>query len=920
MRGEAGIGKSALVSAALQAARNRGIRTGHAAAEQLESRLLFHAISACLGVSTTSSDSRLTRIAEMARREWVSSGNLSLGKDVEVEVTEALVTLVEDWCAQAPLLLALDDLQWADSASVVVLHLLGRMTEQYPLCLLVATRPVAPEGVYGALLESFDTRRNSLTIDVPPLSPEATVALGESIAGASARPRLRRILGDTGGNAHYIHELVKGLARSGLLVVDGAGAEADARAMDESLPGFYAKSLIDAIRLRQDFVAEDTHAVLAVAGLIGSSFDVGEVAAVSGLSPSAVSDCLLAASQAGLLDESGDKFVFRHGLIRQAMVARLPKAVRAAIHQRAAHVLMTTAAPTGRVAAHLQAAGSRLDELSVRWIAQHADELIVLAPDTAVDVMTAAIRISSGPVYDELAVKLGTALAWSGRYRESLRHARLAMGTVGDEARRTELRFVLIESAYWACDLELALREIDLVLSGAALPPLEQLRLNVRKATCLGVLGRTKESGAVFEDFPASGAAAFEDPSLEAELSLAVATSMFFAGRFDEAERVLERGLESAARGRCSPNLLLSFYTALGATLKELDRIDHASAVLLSAQSVSEQVSGSAGMWFHSLRAYIAFRTGEWDDAITAAGDILGDDTWRRADDRYLVAADSQGVKGLVAVHRGDLRAARECFPGGRVDANTRGPRYNEYWVVWSRALLAEAEGRPDEAASMLHSFWRDGGNGIAHEELYFLGPDLVRIAARIGDRALVAEVADTLTGQAASRGHPTLEACASFAAATAHGDIELFRTAAEQFHAGHWPLFEAYAMSQIAIAAATRGETDTAHTALERALEHYERLEAHWDARQLASALRRAGMASGVRGIPRRPRFGWHALTETERKVAALVADGMSNPAIGDAMSLPRRTVEGHVSSVLAKLNLDARVDIAVEVARRGD
>jgi DNA-binding NarL/FixJ family response regulator len=82
---------------------------------------------------------------------------------------------------------------------------------------------------------------------------------------------------------------------------------------------------------------------------------------------------------------------------------------------------------------------------------------------------------------------------------------------------------------------------------------------------------------------------------------------------------------------------------------------------------------------------------------------------------------------------------------------------------------------------------------------------------------------------------------------------------------------------------------------------------------------LRTFGFHRGVRGPRRRPKTGWDALTDTERVVAGLVAEGLSNPAIAGRMFLSRRTVQGHVSAILGKLGVTSRVELATLVIRRG-
>jgi DNA-binding CsgD family transcriptional regulator len=90
--------------------------------------------------------------------------------------------------------------------------------------------------------------------------------------------------------------------------------------------------------------------------------------------------------------------------------------------------------------------------------------------------------------------------------------------------------------------------------------------------------------------------------------------------------------------------------------------------------------------------------------------------------------------------------------------------------------------------------------------------------------------------------------------------------------------------------------------------------LGAAWDVRRADSRLRPLGIRRGSRGPRRRPATGWHALTPTELRVAHLVAEGRSNPDIAAELALSRRTVQSHVSHILAKLGGHSRVDIARE------
>jgi len=81
---------------------------------------------------------------------------------------------------------------------------------------------------------------------------------------------------------------------------------------------------------------------------------------------------------------------------------------------------------------------------------------------------------------------------------------------------------------------------------------------------------------------------------------------------------------------------------------------------------------------------------------------------------------------------------------------------------------------------------------------------------------------------------------------------------------------------------------------------------------------LREAGLRRGRRGPRRRPQSGWLSLTPAEQAVATLVADGLSNPQIGDRLYISRRTVQAHLAHVFAKLDIASRAQLAAQVTAR--
>jgi len=94
-----------------------------------------------------------------------------------------------------------------------------------------------------------------------------------------------------------------------------------------------------------------------------------------------------------------------------------------------------------------------------------------------------------------------------------------------------------------------------------------------------------------------------------------------------------------------------------------------------------------------------------------------------------------------------------------------------------------------------------------------------------------------------------------------------------------------------------------------------YVALEAAWDLRRAGARLRSYGLRRRRYQVGRRPATGWEALTPTERTVAGLVAQGLSNPDIAARLHISRRTVETHVAHLLTKLDARSRVEVARHV-----
>jgi DNA-binding CsgD family transcriptional regulator len=231
---------------------------------------------------------------------------------------------------------------------------------------------------------------------------------------------------------------------------------------------------------------------------------------------------------------------------------------------------------------------------------------------------------------------------------------------------------------------------------------------------------------------------------------------------------------------------------------------------------------------------------------------------------------------------------------------------------------VLETQAGPRAALDLLYPVWEHARGHDQRRLSYRLCPDLARLADAAGDHKRAQDLATTSESLAATAPIDSLTGTAQLCRGLADDDPDLLLAAAGSFRRVRWPLYEAQAHEEAATILARRRRTSEARAALDRAMTLYTGLDAAWDIARADARLRQEGIRRGVRGPRKRPRHGWEALTDTENRVAQLVAEGRSNPDIAARMFLSRRTVQSHVSSILTKLSINSRVELAVISHRR--
>jgi len=910
VEGEPGIGKSSLVVEALAGASELGWDVGWGMADQLAERLPLSVIQDCLQVRLGSPDPRRAHAASLLRSQRLG---LFADGDASVSGVEVLMALADELCAATPTVMVIDDLQWADDASLLVWHQLAASIDQLRL-LLIATCRSDPRRPEVQQVRASLARRGGAMVTLGPL-PEADVAsLVTAMLGTPPEDTLRQLTAQAAGNPLYLRELVDALARE-----RAQASPAGVSTAQEQLPASLAAVLND----RLSSVSAQTAQILRTAALLGAKFTVTDLAVLLRRPVSELAAGLQEAVAARILVGSGAELAFRHQLIRQALYESMPAALRTALHAEAARELAATDADALSVAQQLFAAGQPGEGWSRAWLIQTAPTLTTQAPQLAADLLRRELdETSSGDVaWDGLAASLARALLAVGSYDEAAQQARAALPLMTDPLRRAETCSVLARAQVSAGRSDEAIITMQQALASSGLPRTWQARmlaflamleradtgeLNTADETARQALALAEEVGDAF-----ANAHALTDLWLSHSIKRDHAAAL---GYVDQALRVLgdDPGYADLRSFAVDDRIF---------TLQNLDRWPEAELALRQARE-SAQRSGAPDRTTWVSAAVLRYWLGQWDDALAELRPEEDDApglTYTFLRERW-PALLVHGVTALIAGRRDQRTTADQHLRAGlALTILTVPDRENRDFLVAAHAVALEQRGETREAMQVLAAILprHDGEMTLIHQWL----PDLVRLAMAAGDRQMARATAQACQEEAAAETQPARAAAASLRCqGLLKSDPVPLRDAAAHYRSVGPAVELPAAVEDLAAVLALRGQQEEARAALNEAVSLYGGLNARWDIRRADSRLRPYGIRRGVRG-PRGPRAasGWAALTPTEVKIAALVARGDSTSEIARGMFLSRRTVQTYISHILAKLGAKGRVEIVREALRHG-
>jgi DNA-binding NarL/FixJ family response regulator len=885
--GEPGIGKSRLLRACTDEAAEHGFSLAAGAADQLGGAIPFFALRAGLGepfAGLTADDPGRDR--PDATAWWITQMQAHLARRA----------------VMAPVLVCLDDLHWADPATLAALRTLPGELKRHPVAWLLARSSTA-QGAADYLFSQLE-KDGATRVTLAPLDQDAVAAMLTDAFGAAPDDALADLAGGAAGNPMLVAELIGGLGDDDAVRVTGGRAVlASARLPERSH------------RLAQrwlDGLSKQARHLVVTAAVLGPAFRLEDAADMLGQTPATLLPALEEAMDAAILRAAEHTFAFRHQLLRRAVGELIPGPARLALHRQYGEILLTRGESADRAAGHLLQAAHPDDRASLAGLDKAAAQMRRSAPQTSAGLAVRALELTpaADPDAPARAVTAAEALTAAGRLDQAARIIRDLLAKPLPPAAEDRLRCAL-SSVLWAGGQpRAAADQAETVLARPQLPG--EVRDQALIARLHALAGLRDELAGPAADTVLAAPRGWDRHTTAAAL-VTRAVIGWDGGQISDGLKLLR---EAASHGTgISPDARHAQpLLALAAGLVDLRQLGEAENVLRAAEDPAlPDIPAAAALPL--LRGRIHLAAGRLAEA---AADTQAALAIARALGAHGYAATAHSVLSVIELRRGDIAAAGQhiaCRP-------VPGPQFADIYARAetrvAEAQIAEAGDGPAAALGLLSQFRADlqARPGLLVGDPA-LAAWLARTALAAGDSELAASAARTAQALADSHpGFPALAAAAAHSRGLAHRDPAALAEAAAQ-HPDPWA--RASAAEDLGILLNRQGDRDQAIHALKEALGGYRQVRADRDQARIRRRLRKLGIRRRHWATPpTRPVTGWDSLTDTEQAVAGLVAEGLNNHEVAARMYISTHTVAHHLRQAFRKLSIASRVELTRVVIER--
>ena len=762
---------------------------------------------------------------------------------------EVVAVLLPMLRSRGSAIIVLEDVHWADEATLDVLRLLVRKVESVAALFVASYRDDELDRSHPLriVLGELATLPAVSRLRLPPLSPAAVEVLARPY-GLDPDELYRK----TGGNPFYVTE-----------ILNAGGAEVPL-------------TVRDAVLARVARLRPGAHRLLECVAVIPTRVELSLIETVAGAPFECLDECL----SSGMLQVEGDAVAFRHELARLAVEEAIPGHRRIEIHRAVLSALDGSGAPDpARLAHHAEAAG---DAEAVLRYAPPAGERAALAHAhrEAAAQYARALRFAEGlppEARAELLERRSHECYLTDQHDEAIEALRHAIGCyrkLGDRRREGDALRSL-SAILWCpgriAEAEQAGREAVALLE--RLPLGRELGMAYSNMSSLCMYAGDADGALNWGARALELAQRLDDTEILVDAMSTVGTMEFLTGGREK----VEQSLELAQQAGLDDYVGRAFVNLAAAAV-------HHRSYALAHRYVGAGVEYCSERDLHIWRLYlIAYRArldldqGHWAEAADSAALVL-----RTRCISILPRTRALVVVGLVRARRGDP----------------------DYWPPLDEAVaLAEPTGDFQRiamiAAARAEAAWLEGRRDAVAEAT----EAALALAVRRGASWLIGELA-SWRWRAGIREEISPSAAGPYA-------LQI---------AGKWESAAAL-WTEIGCpyeAALALADADD-ETALRRSLEELQRL----GARPAATIVTRRLREMGARDIPRGPRASTlthpAGLTSREMEILALMAQGLRNSEMARHLHLSSRTVDHHVSAVLAKLGVRSRTEAVAEASRKG-
>ncbi len=963
VRGEGGVGKTRLVSELAGRAEGRGWDVARGRAYPVEVGTPYALFSDAWLPILNGMDSNALRVlsrgseAELrclfpAMSAGVDAPDVESGdpEELRTRILWNFAEFVKRYAGRTPLLLVLEDLQWADDSSIELVHFLARQVAGHPV-VLVCTYKDQERDKARTLVQAERSLASVGAAEVLSLEPLSREQVDELVSrtfgvdGQVIRDFTAILYGWTRGNAFFVEEILKALISSGTLRYEH-GTWIGWEAQEFSMPS----SIRDAIFNRISGFTEDEQRALEMTAMVGAPASFGLLESITGMEPDALLSAVEGVCAAGVLDERPEGrevvYEFRHPLVRQTLYDEFGLQRVRVMHGTVAEAMERHFGPTAldhadELAYHFaRTDGSRLRGKAARYLAAAGRRALERRADAeAISYLERALDRTQGVESSEddqsVSVReilplLARAHSHVGNFVEAQTLWTSALDALdADSPEYPGVCRALALTDVWRGEHDNAMAHLAAGLTaargsndGAAV-----VRILVAQSHALQEVGRGDDAlAALNEALPI--AEELRDARLLARVHRGLALLHVWVG---PPEQAFEHGHTAVHLAQQVGDLSIEFWARWGLAVLVGMRGDTRAMGqgIKEIQDIADKLrSPVLRLWAADMAVELAFARGEWDTGITLGEASI--ETARALNQRTLLprllvwTSQFYGARGDIDRAEALVQEAVDISGLGdeskQVDVHQVVPTY--IGLALHHINVGDFEDAIDVAERGLQIA---EGTGYILWAVHRLLPALAEACLWAGHIDRAEEVGRRLRGHAEKIDHRlgiawsnACEALVKWKRGDPAGSVDLMSSAVEELSEIPMIWTATRLRRQLAGRYADIGRRDEAleelHTVHAVLIQVRAGLE--------LEKTRRMYRELDVRPPPIRSEEGPLGLTPSEFSVARLVAQGLSNKAIGRELDCATRTVSTHLSNIYTKLDIGgpgARMRLSNLVAEAG-